>query len=587
MSSRPTLRAAPRRPYRGDALALAVLCLVTSAHFVASEHLTSAAAWRTPLQFSGDAVFELAGLRSASSAGARCLWNRAEPRLGAPFGADWADFPGTDELRVCAGGLLASAFGAPVAVNVLFALATLLAAVGLYLAARSLGAAPAPAVACGLLYALSPYLFTRNVQHLGLSFFGLVPLGVVAWRRLAQPLRKRHRVTGRLVALSALLGAQTIYYALYFVIGAGMAGVLQALRRNWRAAFVSALCIAAALAVVLALNADTFRLWASEGRNPNAFARSPHDAVVAGLWPEQLFLPSPFHRVPLMREAVAPYARWVGGRGEYPSAYLGLAGAVSLVWLVVEGARRFLRTRSLGPAARSAAVVLAWVAVALPVGLLAGWARLSGMALLRSNDRVSVVLSAVALLWLAVKLTRWTAKRPQWVRAAVAAGVAGLGLLEQVPLTDADVDPDFPAKLAETVAGTRRFVEGLEAQSAEPRRVFVYPPSTFPEDPAPPFKDPYRPLAPFVVSTSASFSAGGVHGRRAGDWPSEVAKQGDDDFARELVAKGFSALITQEAACPEATCGGRLTGVIARLPNARRLDVEGAGWFGWVWDARP
>jgi hypothetical protein len=442
-----------------------------------------------------------------------------------------------------------------------------------------MGAAPTLAAAASLLFALSPYLFTRNVQHLGLSLFGLMPFAVLVWRRLAQPFAPRHRVAPW-VALSALLGAQSVYYALYTVIGVGLVGVLQASRRRWREVRVAGLCVLATLAVVLALNADTFALWSREGRNPAAFARSPHDAVVAGLWPEQLVIPSPFHRFGLVREAVAPYARWVGGRGEYPSAYLGVVGAAALAAVVVIGARRSTRTRALGPTSRSAALVLAWVALALPVGGLAGFARLTGVALLRSNDRVSVILLAVALLWLAVKLTRRTARRPAWQRGALAAGVAALGLFEQVPLTDPDVDPGFFERTDAAVNGTKRLADELGE-----RRVFVSPPSTFPEDPASPFGDPYRPLAPFVVSRGASFSAGGLHGRRGGDWPFEVARLPDDAFARALEEHGFTALITTGAAC-DASCAARLDAVMSALPNARRLQ-GGAEWSGWRWDARP
>jgi len=164
--------------------------------------------------------------------------------------------------------------------------------------------------------------------------------------------------------------------------------------------------------------------------------------------------------------------------------------------------------------------------------------------------------------------------------------VAGLGLLEQVPLTDADVDPSFPARLEATVAGTRRFVAQLEPSGRRAPARLRLPAVELPGRSGAAFIDPLPAAGrPFVVSTRASFSAGGVRGRRGGTGREEAATLDDAGFAQALAANGFTALITQPVACPEADLRARLEAVVAKLPNARRLELEGGGWLGWAWDA--
>lgn len=587
-----------------DALMVLLLVSAVTGLFTGVFHLDSSSG-QTPLFFSGDALWTQASILQCAEAGLDCLVSSANPRLGAPGVADWADFPRTEKLWWWLGGLLARRFGLGWGTNLLFLGAALGAALSMYAAARHLRAHPALAAASALLFAFSPYLFTRNIHHLGLTLYLAVPLAILIWRRLAQPRAPTGSARAVLVVGAAFMGAQMVYYAVYFLIGLAVIGVLQALARRAAVARWCALSAAVTTAVMLLGTQDTLVLAAREGRNPQAVVRDPRDAFHFGLWPEQLVIPSGAHRWGPVRSLVPHYATKFGSRGEYPSPYLGLFGALSLAALLATFARRQLRRawgrsrispRPLGarwssaakalwqsPTSRSAGLVLFWVAMTLPWGVLALFGRLTGVAVLRSNNRISIVLLAVALLWLAHRLSRFTARRggslAPWLAGAA---VASLGLSEQMPYTDEELDPSHLGRLAQAVGGAREVARELERDADSPS-LFVYPSQRFPEDLHPPFGDDYLPFQLSNASVRARWSFGGVAGRRSGDWPAEVAGLPAEDFAASLREAGFTGLVTHRAACDAATCLPRLADVVSRFPGARAVEVPGCDWLGWTW----
>jgi hypothetical protein len=567
------------------------LTLAVTFAFIAAFHLEPRD-WETPMQFSGDALVAEAGVMHCAEAGPRCLVSSVIPRLGAPGVADWADFPRTEKAWWLVGGLLARWLGLGWAVNLLFLGAAIGAALTFYLAARRLLAHPAIAAATALLFALSPYLFTRNQQHLALTLYLAVPIAILVWRRLAQARAPDGMERFFLLLASAFLGTQTVYYAAYFVIGLVLVGALQVRWRRPALAWWCGLSVAVTLMVLALGSLDTLWLVAREGFNRQAVLRGTNDATNFGLWPEQLFIPSDFHRWPLVRAAVSSYSTRFGLRGEYGSAYLGLVGAVALLALLFTFGRRLLLRGAWraqpwrSPTGRTAGLVLFWLALAMPWGVLAMVGRSTGFAVLRSNNRVSIVLLAVALLWLGHRLSRWSARRGSAAPWLVAGVVASLGLGEQVPLTEPDVDLTYRERTARTYASAGALVRRLEGTSQAPR-IFVYPAQSFPEDPRPPFGDPYLPLELFVTSERAELSFGGVRGRPAGDWPVEAARMPEDALAQALRTRGFSGLVTHRAACDAQTCLPRLRGVLSQLPGVEAVEVSGSDWLAWTFNLSP
>src|SRR5205085_11717477 len=106
-------------------------------------------------------------------------WYVVNDSLGAPFGQQLYDFPQNGDnlqLLIIKGlGLFSGNFA--VVLNLYFLLTFPLIALAAYVVLRRLGASPAVAAVCAVLYALLPYHFARRELHLFLSGYFAVPLG--------------------------------------------------------------------------------------------------------------------------------------------------------------------------------------------------------------------------------------------------------------------------------------------------------------------------------------------------------------------------------------------------------------------------
>mgnify|MGYP007029182073 CR=1 FL=1 len=99
------------------------------------------------------------------------------------------------------------------------------------------------------------------------------------------------------------------------------------------------------------------------------------------------------------------YVRWSEWRnGEPFTPYLGLVGIVGFAWLALTTLRAILRRRRLPGLALPAGWVLAFASVG---GLTNVMAFFTGLIIFRATNRFSIFVSAVVLLFLAAKMSRW------------------------------------------------------------------------------------------------------------------------------------------------------------------------------------
>ena len=86
-----------------------------------------------------------------------CLFSFSTvPELGAPYGANWNDFPVTEKPLFCIIGVLARIFGLFAAANIAVLLGHVLAAVAFYIACRILNASWVWAFAGALIFGFLP-----------------------------------------------------------------------------------------------------------------------------------------------------------------------------------------------------------------------------------------------------------------------------------------------------------------------------------------------------------------------------------------------------------------------------------------------
>ena len=112
-------------------------------------------------------------------------WNLEVHRLNAPFGADWNDYPHTEKLIFYAWGGLLRFLSLGAAANVVSLFAHVSAALAFAWTARRLGRTPPVAHAAALLFAFSPFMMGRALEHVNVSILWHIPLLLLLAVRIA------------------------------------------------------------------------------------------------------------------------------------------------------------------------------------------------------------------------------------------------------------------------------------------------------------------------------------------------------------------------------------------------------------------
>jgi len=167
----------------------------------------------------GDSSYYLATIKGVLENG----WFLHNPDLGAPFGQSNHDFAIGDVAHYVVVWLLGLVLGDPIVVfNAFFLLCFPLIAVVAYAVLRDLGAARAPALVAGVLFAFLPYHMIRGQQHLFLTSYYEIALAVWLVAIVAEggsPIGRAPRGRALLVVGACLVvGAGASYYAIFALL---------------------------------------------------------------------------------------------------------------------------------------------------------------------------------------------------------------------------------------------------------------------------------------------------------------------------------------------------------------------------------
>jgi len=525
---------------RRDCLVLVLLLAAVAVVWTTTYRRWSAPSWSVPVAYVGDAWFELTAIQGIAESGAGPFFQQHQPRLGAPDGANWSDFPTYSDLLLWTTAQGARWFGLFPAANLAVLAAHLLAAASCFLVCRALGAALAWSAALAGVYALSYYAFYRTLWHISLLHYWHLPLVLALGLHCLSA--RRPPLTGWPLAaalgLSALTGMLEFYYAVIVGQFFALAVLFQLCRRGGIRRVLTPVALGSALVLgAIVTQADTLRYRIEHGPNPAAAVRAVGDTDTLALRPVQLLLP--------YQHAWSAVQNWTrraywdsnpAGRNSERSTYLGIVGLAGLLAMLVAAARRIWRRR---PISWHAPLALWTLAFAAPGGISA-LLTLFGWAVLRSNNRLSIVLLTLALLYLATALTaatrRWRADR-RWVAAGA---LFILGAWDQARHPPAQ---PWPA-IQRTIAADESFAEALEIAVGPRPDIFMLPAIPFPEAGSNyerGFID-YEHLRLFLSSHHLRLSYGAIKGRTETDAAVARGNLSPDEVAAQIVAGGWGAV---------------------------------------------
>lgn len=517
-----------------------------------------------PWSYSGDTNFHAMVVQTALERG----WFFTTPRLGAPIGHELYDFPlGGETFQVLVMKMLGLVLDSPFAViNVYYALTFVLVALSAYVVLRLLGIARLTSGLFALLFAFLPYHFSAHGQgHLFLSGYYSVPIAalLLCWHLEGRlPPRAAHaeapltlppvKRLWAVVALAALVGSTSTYYAIFTLTLLSLVTLVEVLRsQSWRPLASAAVIGGTILLTLVAGLLPTLLYQRSHGVNPDVARRTADHTEMLGLHLTALLVPRDDHRLAPLAE-LGQRSRQVPLPSERGQT-LGIVGAVGLVTLVGAGLGHVLRPSPAESPFRRRLATLTLLALLIgTVGGLSFLFALLGLEEVRAWNRLTVFIAFFAMAGLASHLDqlglRWRS-RPSPTRPALAAGLAALlvlGVLDQTSNSDV---PDYNT-IRNDFSSDRSFVARLESRLPPRSMVFQLPYVPFPEAGSTADAVDYDLLAGYLHSERLRWSYGAMRSRAA-DWQVQWVSEPLDRMVAGLSAIGFAGIYVDRFALPD------------------------------------
>jgi phosphoglycerol transferase len=516
-------------PGRIDLAAIAGLVVLCTLAWCSANGVWSLADLREPTAYLDpekcDVIHALAMMKAGTKGEFLPLAWKQVPDLGAPYGANWNDWPFVEELLVNAFALLAATCGLFPGLNLAAMLGNSLAAVVFYLVARASACTPRWAFVGGLAFGLAPFIFAQQPFHITCEWVWQIPLFLPVWRCVATPPGLAFGSTSlrRAVAVGLVAGLMNPYYTNILCQLTLLGAAAEFYRTRSRPALLAALCVIAAAACTFALmNLDTWTYRFAHGPNAGAVVREYKWLEIYGLKIKDLLIPPLTHRSDAFAAFSAAH-RQAAPLLDEAASYQGLVGLACLAWLVGTAVKALL-DRRLADVPLEVWQLL-WILLMFTTGGLNAIIGAFGFTLFRGGSRYAIVILAITLMYAARRLSRMEsaaeAAAPArgglaWTMAAV---IACLVILwDQVPRPPT---AEAKATIASQVAADREFTGRMEAALPAGAMVFQLPVMEFPEVPAPGVP-PYDHFRPYLYSRNLRYSFGSMKGRERDRWQQAV-----------------------------------------------------------------
>jgi len=518
---------------------LLLLCVV-GLTWCTVEHRWTAEAWATPLRYEQDALQMTVLAKSYADGAIKPLLPKFHTSFGAPFQANWNDFPNIEEAIYAGYGFLAWIFGVFTGSNVALLSAHLLAAGSFYFVCRRLRYDTIVSALGAALFSLSPYAFARGLDHLALCFYWHVPLGLlVVWWCLARAPLLNDR--GRLIfclCVSVLHGIQNPYYAAVFcqfLVGASFCCAV--LRRPFSRTLLPLGLAAIVVVITVAMDGASLLYRFSNGPNFAVLQRRYRELELFALKPVELLLPLQHRELAIRGWAHNSYEAQTFFVGEPWSVYLGILAISSLTALFYLGARAIALKRP--HQVPSFFWYILWLLLYSVVGGINGWLGLSGFVFLRATNRYSIVIMALLLFFLVQRLTLITRPWPWSRKLLVALCLLVIGVWDQTPA----VSEQGIGRVRDKMEADHQLVATMESKLPHGAMVFQLPVMAYPESPSIHRMTDYHEFRPYLHSSFLRYSYGSDKGRPREQWQTEVEHFTPLGMVSALERYGFAALL--------------------------------------------
>ena len=558
-----------------------------------------------PVVYAGDAIHGNV-LAKALTEG---TWNYYIPRLGAPFGMDAVDFPIGCSLDFAVIKILTAIVHNPfLSVNLYWLLTIGMAGAFAAFLFRSFQISHLVSASFGALFAISPFVFYRNISHWELGQF-IVPaaayLGIDLARRSvfgtaendrpSEERRTPRRILLVRLAICVAIGLTYIYWAFFACIVIAIGCLIGLFRfRNQKIVLVALLYMTIIGAASVADISGSLLYWYRNGYNREAVQfKNPAETDIYGLRIRQMLMPIDDDPLPLMRSVreKVDAAGFPNDTNESSSAALGTIGAIGFVILCCVAVGR-PQGRILGDDRLRllSGFVIALVLIA-EVGGLGSLFNVFVVHEFRAYNRISPFIALFSLAAVAIIVDAFLAGRKSYLYWLLGGCVLIFGAFDQIPIAEIGGEgPMISPPAAGVGYGTvvsnqpnekRRFYEDkffigqLESQLPAGTMIFQLPHTEFPLDGGHERMLPFDQARAYLHSKTLRWSWGAMSGRNH-DWTKVTAELPLDQFIERIIFAGFGGLLIDRYGYKDSEVE---QSVLGYLGPASKFDLGGRWVF--------
>jgi phosphoglycerol transferase len=498
---------------------------------------------RLPFDTRSDATLISAMVKTMQERG----WYLNQPRLGAPFGQQFYDFPhGGESFQLMAMKVLVTITGDwGLAINLYFFLGFGVLAAVVFLVLRHLRFGPVVAGIAALVYSFMPYHFTHGEMHLWRSTYYSAPLAALllvwatAWRERflkAPELVGKGSIRGNLrwprvagaVAIAVLIAGTETMTTGFTMVLLGSGALVAAIRFREPARLVGAIGLIGVMGITFGiLSYPTLNFYRAYGTNEQAARRLVTESELYGLKLSRMLTPQGGHRLHALSEIGnrAQERSTVRSEGGQALGFLGIAGFLGALWGAFSGRWRRERPDTRPGWDRSALRedATTFTLLALLFGTIGGLSILvsmAGFSQIRVWNRIMLIIAffamIVVLLW-SEQLVAWIrerAKHPKPVLGALAVAVLAFGLWDGIPPQRKPY-----AEIEARHANDRAFVGQIEDLMPDGAKILQLPIIEFPEAQPVGKMEDYDHLRAYLADDGTlEWSYGSIKGRPDAQW---------------------------------------------------------------------
>lgn len=518
----------------------------------------------TPICYDGDSLSILTIVKCYADGDFNPISPRIVPRLNAPSRATWGDFP-IEKLVFYPAGILARILGLCNGVTVYLILSMALAGCSFYCVGQLLGYRKDLLVATGILFGLAPYAFARNINHLTLSLYWNIPLliFVIIWCGWREKTTSSYTKTlFAAMIIGFISGFLNPYYLIPFMVMLGMLlpGIL--VEKSWIKVKDVLLIVLSCFAGFFINNLDVLINLVQNGVNHSAVNRDLWGLVIWGFYLPDLFFPRSHHIEALQRFSHLIYHSKVPLQisGESQSGYIGIISLIGFILMMFIGVAYIVAKKF------SEISPLFWICLGyISFGIVGGinyMLGVLGFQLLRSSNRISIVISCLSLYFLC-ELFRNIPKRITLYFTLFL--ILLFGIYDQTPDWD-------DASARRNYLKDKKDFSFLEKSLPNHGQIFELPVKYFPESPIFYTMGDYEHLRPFIHTTELKFSYGFIQGRGDSNWQFAIDKMSPNVMISELKKRGFCALLINKKGYQDK--GIKLTAAFVQNLGSPLLSTE-------------